>query len=293
MSRLKLAATTAALLGGLAITSAAQAFTFLELDSKGQIFEYSSTAGSYTPVGTGPTVLEGLGEIGKSLYGVTATGQLYSISATGAESTDGTASLPTGVTSYVDFGSTTTALYAIGNNGDLYSIDRYNGDASLVGSLDLSGVFTGHTDTIGTGKSAVVNTIGLSTGSSTLYFADGTNMYALNLTTGAAGTATAITEATPLTTTAGDFGALLFEGGTLYGGADTYGNGMHTGLVSFNGSDQYTALVETSPNNTHATAFWGMAMNIPEPSEWALMLAGVGAVGGALRARRRKATAAA
>jgi hypothetical protein len=30
---------------------------------------------------------------------------------------------------------------------------------------------------------------------------------------------------------------------------------------------------------------------LPEPSEWALMLVGVGAVGGALRARRRKAIA--
>jgi hypothetical protein len=282
MSRLKLAATAAALLGGLAMASAAQAFTFLNLTSSGQLYDFDSATGAITAVGTETTVLEGLGQLGSTVYGE-STDQLYSISSAGVETAIGSA--VAGVT-FVDFGSTTGGLYAISTTGDLYTINDSTGAATLDGSLGL-GTFASH-----------VPTIGLSTGSSTLFFADGTNMYALNTTSGAASPQGGITEAAGSTETASEFGALMFESGTLYGGANSYANGSHTGLVSFNSSFDYTALVETSPNNTHATAFWGMAPGfgvkvLPEPSDWALMVFGVGAVGGALRARRRKATAAA
>lgn len=282
----RFAATAAALLGGLAMASAAQAFTVLDLASSGQLYDFNSTSGAITAVGSESIVMEGLGQIGTTVYGESAH-QLYSISSAGVETTIGSAS---GVT-FVDFGSTTTGLYAISTTGDLYSIDKTSGVATEVGSGLGLGTFASH-----------LSTIGMSTGGGTLLFDDGTTMYSLNTTTGVA------TSVGTITGGPANYGALAFlsaaqTGSTagLYGGSNkdnVHGASLHSALVSFNSSYVGTLVAETTPNDTSHTAFWGMAPGfgvkvVPEPSEWALMLVGVGAVGGALRGRRRKATAAA
>jgi hypothetical protein len=283
---MKLAATAAALLGGLALASAAQAFTVLDLASNGQLYDFNSTSGAITAVGSESIVMEGLGQLGSTVYGESAD-QLYSISSAGVETAIGSA--VAGVT-FVDFGSTTSGLFAISTTGNLYTINDSTGAATLDGSLGL-GTFASH-----------LTTIGMSTGSGTLYFDDGLTMYSLNTATGVA---------TNIGTISGgptNYGALAYlsaaQTGTtagLYGGSNKdglHGASLHSALVSFNSSFAGTLVAETTPNDTSHTAFWGFAPGfgatvLPEPSEWALMLAGVGAVGGALRARRRKATAAA
>jgi hypothetical protein len=293
MSRLKLAATAAALLGGLALASAAQAFTFLEIDSSGQLWDINTAVAhnNATAVGTPDIVMEGLGQLGSTVYGESAN-QLYSISSAGVETAIGSA--VAGVT-FVDFGSTTSGLFAISTTGYLYTINDTTGVATR-DSLSLGlGTFASH-----------LSTIGLSTGTGTLYFDDGTTMYSLNTGTGFA------TKLGTISGTPTEYGALMYATAALtgttaglYGGSNHDGSGSHTGIAQFaiSGTAPTESFVgsltrEVSPNSAHATQFWGMvpgfgAKVVPEPSEWALMLFGVGAVGGALRGRRRKATAAA
>ncbi len=293
----------AALFGGLAMASAAHAFSFLDLDSKGNLWSYDSASGAITGLTISGTTeaLQGLGQLGTTVYGESGT-ELYKLTEVGTTVTEtaiGASGVGGGVT-FVDFGSTAGALYAVGTNGDLYTISTLNGHATLDGSLGL-GAFTSHGTT-------AANYLGMSTGGSTLLFSDGGTMYSVNTSTGVA---------TKLGTTSGGpttYGALMFataaETGSpltagLYGGSNHSGSGSHTGLTRFTISGTApaqnfaaTLVATTTPNNSHADAFWGMAPGfnfkvLPEPSEWALMLVGVGAVGGALRARRRKATAAA
>ncbi len=304
MSRLKLAATVAALTGGLAMASAAQAFTFLDLDSKGGLWNYNSATGAITGLtisGTAVT-MEGLGQLGSKVYAESGT-ELYRLTEVGTTVTETAigASGLSGVT-FVDFGSTTGALYAIGTNGDLYTIASSGvnaGKATVVGSGLGLGTFASH-------GSTAANYLGLSTADGTLLFSDGGTEYSINTSTGVA---------TKLGTISGGpttYGALMFatavETGSaatagLYGGTNHDGTGSHTGLSKFavsgvKPSENFAATLvsQTTPNNSHADAFWGMAPGfgftvLPEPGDWALMLFGVGAVGGALRGRRRKATA--
>ena len=292
MSRLKLAATAAAILGGLAVTSGAQAFTFVTLSPTGQLSNYNSATGASTAIAT-DAGLVGLGQLNSTVYGETSLGQLYSISSAGVESPIGSANL-TGATSYVDFGSTTGALYGLGNNGDLYTIDRTSGAGVFDLSLGLTGAQL-------TNLTSARNLIGMSTGSSTLYFVDGTTMYVINTTTNVV--TTHAIGAGPT-----QFGALMYltaaQAGSaaaagLYGGANStnlHGKSVHSGLYKFDLSTYAETLVnETTPNNTNPF-FMGMVPGfttkvLPEPSEWALMLVGFGAIGGALRSRRRRAIA--
>jgi hypothetical protein len=302
MGRLKIAATAAGLLGGLALTSAAHAFTFLVLDSKGGLWNYNSVGGGISGLTISGTTnaLEGLGQLGTTVYGESGT-ELYKLAEVGTTVTE-TAIGASGLSgvSFVDFGSTTGALYAIGSNGDLYTINTATGAATLDGSGLGIGTFTTHGTTAG-------NYLGLSTGGSSLLFTDGGTIYSINTTTGIA-SKLGTTSGVPTT-----YGALMFataaETGSaatagLYGGSNmSEAHSSHTGLIKFTISGTQpaqnfaaTVVATTTPNNSHADAFWGMAPGfgakvMPEPSEWALMLVGVGAVGGALRVRRRKAIA--
>jgi hypothetical protein len=306
MGRLKIAATATALLGGLALTSAAHAFTFLEVDSGGTLLNFNSATGTTSAAGTqsaaNTNVLEGLGQIGTTVYGDSSAGELYKITLSGGVITE-TALGGSGLTgvSFVDFGSTTGALYAIGNNGDLYTIGT-NGAATLDGSLGLGSALS---RTTGTGQHAIT-VLAMSSAGNTLLLDDAGTMYSINTSSGLA-TKLGTASGTPT-----EYGALMFvtaaESGSaatagLYGGSNDDGAGSHTGLAKFTISgttptENFAAALvkQTSPNSSHQFQFLGMAPGfgfkvLPEPSEWALMLVGVGAVGGALRARRRKATA--
>jgi hypothetical protein len=98
---------------------------------------------------------------------------------------------------WLDFGSTKTRLFGIDGTGFLYSIDPSSDMVTLIGSLDLR----------------ISGTLGLSTGSSTLYFTEGRNLYKINTTTGAASLVglTGIMGGDPL----------QFTSATVYGGNDT------------------------------------------------------------------------
>ncbi|MGH7024194.1 MAG: PEPxxWA-CTERM sorting domain-containing protein [Caulobacteraceae bacterium] len=199
----------------------------------------------------------------------------------------------------VDLGSSLTALYAIDittarvdertttTGAYLVSIAPGTGVVTEIGSLGLTGSqLTGITATRITGDTQADADFGLSTGSNTLYFADGNTLYTLDTTTGAA-----VSDGT-ISIAGLHIGALVVDDGTLYAGANTYvGHTTHKALYSLTLNTDPTSVTakfisEVTPN-TPTVAFLGLAKVIPEPSAWGLMLFGVGAVGGALRSRRR------
>ncbi len=134
------------------------------------------TIGRYTRIGhlDGlPAALGGLGTVDGKLYGgAIRTGNLYEISA----SNGALRSVGTGKISYFVTGSTTNALYAVGQDLNLYSIDIKSGTATLVGPTGFN------PENVGGGA--------LSSGSETLYMSAGSNyrakLYSLNTATGAA-----------------------------------------------------------------------------------------------------------
>jgi large repetitive protein len=149
--------------------------------------------GVFKSVGSTGQTLAGLGNYGGIIYGGAYHGStLYSVNT----STGALTAIGTGNISYGDFGSTTSGLYAFGDNGDLYSINPTNGAATDIGATSFGGIV-----------------MGMSSGSSTLYLTQNNSLYSLNTTTGSA---TLIG-----TTNEGEsgFGALVSVGGTLYGGA--------------------------------------------------------------------------
>ena len=93
-----------------------------------------------------------------------------------------------------------------------------------------------------------------------------------------------------------------FSNGTFYWGttiasdtgAQASGNQSSSyanGLLTFKFSAPVTSVVLNSQVPSLEVAEIGVA-RVPEPSSWALMIAGIGMVGGALRARRSRAVAA-
>jgi hypothetical protein len=137
-----------------------------------------------------------------------------------------------------DFGSTTSGLYAFGDNGDLYSINPTNGAATDIGPTGLS--FGG-------------TVMGMSSGSSTLYLTQNNLLYSLSTTSGSA---TLIG-----TTNEGEsgFGALVSVGGTLYGGA--YGAptpDIYT-LDPQSGTATLGAASPSTPSAPGVAGFWGLA----------------------------------
>jgi hypothetical protein len=233
----------------------------------------------------------GLGELNNTaldLYGLSAAGELYGIDGlNGAETPLGGGG--SGIT-FIDFGSTATGLFGIATNGDLYDINQATGAATELAQFG-DGTLTTRNDGMG-----------LSTGSSTLFFSNmisstEEDLYSVDTTTGA------LTLVGSMSTTNGKTGGLLVGGmadiaGTLWGGANNGGNGSHqssyTIPTSCSGSCAVAYNADIDPNNKHAVT--GMALGeastaplVPEPADWVLMLAGVGAVGGMMRLRRRSA----
>ncbi len=188
----------------------------------------------------------------------TAVGTLYSVNVTNGSLT----AIGSSYLDYDDFGWTTSGLYAIGVDANLYSISAITGAPTLIGSTGL-----------GFGS-----WLSLSTNSSTLYFADGASLYTLNTTTGAA-------------TLVGNMGgpeegAMVFEAGVLYGGADSPAHNVDTLNIATGAATTGPALTGAS-GNFYALAPFPIptASGTPEPATWSLLGAGITAL--ALRRRQK------
>lgn len=229
----------------------------------GQFGTIDLNTGVFSLLGNSGQTLAGMAVASATLFASsyhTAIGTLFSVNVTNGSLTPiGTSSLD-----YDDFGSTTSGLFAVGADANLYSINPATGASTLIGP---------------TGLIILPFIRSLSTNSSTLYFADGVNLYTLSTTTGAA-------------TLVGNMGgpeegALLFEAGILYGGADSPAHNVDTLNIT-------TGAATTGPALTGATGnFYALAPNpipvssgTPEPGSWGLL--GAGLTGLALLRRRVK-----
>jgi len=185
--------------------------------------------GTFSQTGNTGALLSGLGVgPGGLLYGgLDSSGTLYQVNpANGSLTTVGTSSV-----AYNDFGSTTDGVYALDTTLNLYSVNTTTGATTLIGPIGLN---TG-------------STIGLSTGSDTLYFTNGVTafLYSINTSTGAA---TEIGD-----TGIKNIGALVYENGTLYAGSNSpsaalYALNPATGAATFVGN-------ASGP-------FWGLAPSV-------------------------------
>jgi hypothetical protein len=210
--------------------------------------------GVFTQLGNMDHLLSGLGVVSGNVYGAAEGGDtLYRVNlATGFLTAVGTGSIR-----YYDFGSTTSGMYAVDSNLDLYSINPSNGAATLIGPTGLRPDFTK----------------GLSTGSGTLYFTNSTDLYWLNTTTG---------KAMLIGNTGLQIGALVFENGALYAGVRGFPDQVYTLNTSTGAA---TLVANTSGRMGH---FWGLAAEpltaTPEPSS--LLLFGTALLGLAASVRR-------
>ncbi len=200
--------------------------------------------GNFTALITFPFIAAGLGVDGNMLYSAVSGGSgLYSVNpVNGSTALIGNMSGNT----YFAFGSTATGLYMLDTTGSLWNINSTTGAATRIGSTLLP---------IG------ANTVGLSAGASTLYIANGANIYSVD-TTNAHATYIGNSGAT-------DFGALVDAGGGIYG----------TSIVNAN---QIYSLDPTTGISTLLTASnagdysYGLAPMIPEPGSFLLLgLAGL------------------
>jgi hypothetical protein len=194
--------------------------------------------GTFTQLGTNTTLLAGLGVFGGNLYGQLydgSTSQLYQVNtANGALTAVGTS--PPNI-SIVAEGSTLSGLYALGTNLNLYSVDSGTGAMTLIGSTAAAGAGGYY---------------GLSTNSGTLYYTDGSSLYTLNTS-----------NATPtlIGSTGEEIGALVLEGGSLYGGVRS--------SYRIDTLDTATGAATAGPTQTISQDFFGLA---PAPSTSTLPL---------------------
>lgn len=169
------------------------------------------TTGVFTSCGSGGQVLSGLG-VGKDhkLYaGKFTTTQFYSVNLTNGALTPVAQS---NVTFWLT-GSTTKNVYAVGTDGNLYTINITTGQGTVVGQTGVPISFS--------------SWYGLSTNSRSLYLTVDSSLYQINLKTGAA---------TSIGTTGQSFGAEVVEGGTLFAGAKSpianYSLNTQTGVAT-------------------------------------------------------------
>jgi hypothetical protein len=166
--------------------------------SDGEFGTLDLNTGVYTFLGrttTGGPTNEELAGLGVGLDGDLYAGWYSNTTLYQVDLADGSLA-PVGIgklTEYIDTGSTTSGLFAIGANEDLYSVNQSNGSVTAIGDTHIGpGSFNA-----------------LSNGGSTLYYAaNGTHLYSLDTTTGTPTLIGNIPE--------GYVSALLYEDGTLW-----------------------------------------------------------------------------
>jgi hypothetical protein len=223
--------------------------------------------GAFTSLGTIPSGVIGLGVAGGTLYtDANGSDTLESINpSNGALTAIGVSGVPMS-----NFGSTTTGLYFIdGFTQDLYSINPLTAAPTLIG---LTGLPLGVAGTA------------LSTNSGTLYLDWQGSLYTVSTTSGAA------TLVGPNVLTSSVY-ALLFEGGTLFGGVDN----CPTAAVCIDTVNTGTGALTQGANTVLTQGILGLAPDplttataTPEPATWSLLAIAMVAL---LFGRRRLASA--
>jgi hypothetical protein len=154
------------------------------------LYQIDPTTGGLTSVGSASFTYADFGSTLAGLYGLDASGNLYSVSSTtGASTLLGSTGLSTSSGNFsLSNGSGT--LYFAGNNGDLYTLNTANGAASLVGFMG-NGVFLG--------RSVPLEMSALDFAGGTLYadeaFPGSNVVFTVNTSTGAAAAVTFISGA--------------------------------------------------------------------------------------------------
>jgi hypothetical protein len=248
----------------LGIQLAAKADTMAYMLTDGADFgTIDLNTGVFSSIGSESEQLEGLGEIGSTVYGMTGVfgSPLYTINTTTGAATaipgSGNPALE-----FTVFGSTLTNLYAIqANTGVLYSINSTTGAATDVGSTGITS-FGGESQ--------------LSTNSNTLYLTDFTDfngdfneqLFTINTSTGAA---------TSLGNTGGPRpGALIMEGSTLYGGENFPTYEIDTLNTTTGAATAGAAVTGTSGvQDFEGLAAIPATSAVPEPSSVSLLLLGL------------------
>ena len=212
--------------------------------------------GVFTELGDMGQRLTGLGVAGGVLYGTGypySSPNLFTVNPANGALTLVSNSFSAG---FYDFGSTTTGLYADGNDGNLYSINPMTGAATLIGPT-LLGNF-------------------MSTGSNTLFVTGLNDLYSINTTTAAA----ALVGFPNV-----GYIDLVAEGGTIY--AVSEGLQIYT-LNGSNGAATFVANVSGLSDDF----FWGLAPDplstTPIPAALPLFASGLGMLGLFLWRRKRK-----
>ena len=208
--------------------------------------------GMFHDISSLPTTFAGLADVNGNLYGAELYGgNLYKINPT----TGAAASLGSNSVGYYDFGSTTTGLYALDENGNLFSINATNGAVIKdIGNLNLG--------TLGIGA--------LSDNSGMLYLLNApstsvnvSSLYSIN-------TANASVSLISSSVTGNEFAALLATNNTLYGVSDS----IYT-IGATNGAEGAGVAV----SNLSGAAIYGLAPDpltpVPLPRSVVLLLSGV------------------
>jgi hypothetical protein len=184
---------------GISSVAKADSMAYMSTNNLGDFGVIDLNTGVFSKLGNSGQELAGLGVATGALYGASqGNGTLFTVNPTnGALTQVGT---PTTLT-YEDFGSTTTGLYAVDVNSNLYSINPTTGVPMLIGSTGIAniGAFVG----------------GLSTNSGSLYLTSANQLYTLNTGTGAA-TLIGGTGAFAIS-------AMVDESGVLFGGGNPGG----------------------------------------------------------------------
>jgi hypothetical protein len=202
--------------------------------------------GAFFLIGPTAVQLSGLGVSGGTLYGVGSTGNLYQVNAANGN----IALVGNSPHTYSDFGSTLSGVYGVDSATNVYSINPTNGAATLLGATGVT----------------LTGANGLSTNSSTLYWADGPSLYTLNTSTGAA---------TLVGNMGGpQLGAILLEGGILYGGEDSP-NAQVVTLNTTTGVATAGSLLSGATGSFFGLAPDPLSSSTPEPGTWGLFAAGM------------------